>query len=76
MGIKKWGDLMNVKMLNEKIQQSGLSGIELANMLEIDEATLYRKKNGTSDFYRREIQVMKSALKLTNDEVDTIFFDN
>lgn len=66
---------MNVKMLNEKIQQSGLSGIELATILKIDEATLYRKKNGTSDFYRREIQVIKSVLNLTNEEVDKIFFE-
>lgn len=66
---------MNVKMLNEKIQQSGLSGIELATILKIDEATLYRKKNGTSDFYRREIQVMKSVLNLTNEEVDKNFFE-
>ncbi|KXU52184.1 toxin-antitoxin system, antitoxin component, Xre domain protein, partial [Candidatus Stoquefichus sp. KLE1796] len=41
----------------------------------VDPATFYRKKIGESDFYRREIQVLRKILNLTSKEVDEIFFD-
>lgn len=65
---------MDVKMLNEKIHQNGLSSAELAQILGIDEGAFYNKKKGVTDFLRREIQVMKKVLDLTSEEIDSIFF--
>ena len=50
----------------------GLTIRDVAAILSIDVATLYRKMNGTSDFYRNEIQILCTALELKNPE--DIFF--
>lgn len=50
----------------------GKSMKEVADILEIDSATLCRKMNGTSDFYRAEIDVLCRKLGISN--VDEIFF--
>ena len=47
---------------------------DVASAIGINEATLYRKVNGTSDFTRNEIQIIKQFLDLTSDEVESIFF--
>lgn len=44
----------------------GLTMKEIATYLKIDEATLYRKMNGTSDFFRNEIQTLCELLDLEN----------
>ena len=45
-----------------------------AAFLEINEATLYRKSNGISDFTREEIQKLKAFLALTDQEAMRVFF--
>lgn len=45
---------------------------DVANMLGINEATLYRKINGNSDFYRREIQLICDYLDI--EDPSNIFF--
>lgn len=52
----------------------GLTLRQVAAALSIDEATLYRKMNGDSDFYRREIQQLCNLLKIDNPA--HIFFAN
>lgn len=47
---------------------------DVASAIGINEATLYRKVNGTSDFTRNEIQIIKQFLNLSSDEVESIFF--
>ncbi len=46
----------------------------VANAIGIDTATLHRKMNGTSDFYRSEIEKIIKYLNLSNDAVLRIFF--
>lgn len=47
---------------------------KVAEYLGINQATLTRKLNGESDFYRAEIQAIASMLDLSTDEVTEIFF--
>ena len=45
---------------------SGKTLPEVAGLLDINLATLYRKMNGESDFYRNEIQILCKELKINN----------
>ncbi len=45
-----------------------------AAFLGVNEATLYRKVNGISDFTREEIQRLKDYLNLTDQEALQVFF--
>jgi len=56
--------------------EKGITDQELSSLLGINQATLFRKKNGTSDFYRNEIKVIKEVLDLTDRDIDLIFFGN
>lgn len=47
---------------------------EAASAIGVNEATLYRKISGKSDFTRNEIQLLRQFLYLTSEEVDSIFF--
>lgn len=38
----------------------------IADLLGINQATLYRKINGSSDFYRREIQAICNYLEIVD----------
>ena len=71
---KKGDEAMQKRLLDAKMVEHGFTNESLAKCLNIDVATLYRKKNGTSDFYRKEIQIIKKILNLSNDDVNTIFF--
>lgn len=66
---------MNINKLNGRMVEMNVTNAQLAEALGIDGATLYRKKAGTSDFYRKEIQKIKDVLKLSDDDVRVIFFD-
>lgn len=46
---------------------------DIANVLGINEATLYRKLNGKGDFYRREIQLICNYLDI--EDPSDIFFN-
>ncbi|MDD6467097.1 MAG: helix-turn-helix transcriptional regulator [Erysipelotrichaceae bacterium] len=65
---------MNPYLLDAKIKQKGLTLDKISSILGIDPATFYRKKKGESDFSRKEIQILRKTLDLTNQEVDSIFF--
>lgn len=47
---------------------------ETAVFMQISEATLHRKMNGTSDFTRDEIQRLKQFLSLSDKESMQVFF--
>jgi len=47
---------------------------QIAGAIGVNEATLYRKINGTSDFTRNEIQIIRQFLSLTLEDVEKIFF--
>lgn len=67
---------MNVFLLEMKMKQAGISVEEISKYLEIDTSTFYRKKVGSSDFSRKEIQKIRSKLHLSSEEVENIFFDD
>ena len=46
----------------------------VANAIGIDAATVHRKMNGASDFYRSEIEKIIKYLNLSNEDVLRIFF--
>lgn len=50
----------------------GYTLAQVAKMLGIDSATLHRKMNGESDFYRSEIQNLCEILSL--EDPNSIFF--
>ena len=67
---------MNLLLLKSKMVEKGITDQELSSLLGINQATLFRKKNGRSDFYRNEIKVIKEVLNLTDRDIDLIFFGN
>jgi predicted transcriptional regulator len=52
--------------------EKGISVYDVAKLLGISPATLYRKMNGESDFFREEIQ--KIGEVIGKDIADEIFF--
>lgn len=61
-------------LFKAKIAEHNWSVEEVAAAIGVNPATLYRKINGTSDFTRNEIQMIKHALGLTSEEIEAIFF--
>lgn len=54
------------------IKNSGKTLQDIADILNIDLVTLYRKMGGKSDFYRREMDILIKELCIKNPE--EIFF--
>lgn len=67
--------MVNIKKLRSKMVEHGISVEELASIMNIDRATLYRRleKDGES-FTIKEADVITRALKLNADEANAIFF--
>ena len=57
-----------------EIVRNGLTMKQVADALNIDVASLYRKINGTSDFYRGEINALIEILHLDDEAIMRIFF--
>lgn len=72
---KKGGENMFQKeSLVKALSEKKLTLKDFAQELGINEATLYRKMNGDSDFSRSEIQKAKDILCLTQKGTERIFF--
>lgn len=56
--------MFDKKLFKASVVLAGFTLRQVAVELNIDEATLYRKMNGESDFYRREIQQLCSLLRI------------
>ena len=65
---------MNKDLFDYKIKVKSYTRDDIAKLLAINPATLYRKLTGESDFTRREIQMIKDSLQLSNEQKDLIFF--
>ena len=61
-------------LFNYFIARAGQTKATVAAHLEINEATLYRKSAGASEFTRDEIQKLKEFLNLTDEQAMRIFF--
>lgn len=66
--------MFNRNKFRAKMVEMGISSEELARILGINRATLYRKTVGISEFTRDEIQTLSQVLHLTMQEVKDIFF--
>lgn len=60
--------------LKGKIIECGYSTEQIAKILGVNPATLYRKLAHESEFTRNEIATLKVTLNLTVQDVDDIFF--
>lgn len=65
---------MNTVLLLSKIEASGKSKSEIAELLGITRQGLYNKLSGESEFKSSEIKLLSSFLSLTPEERDIIFF--
>lgn len=67
--------MVNINKLKGKIVENDLTIEKLADKIDIDRSTLYRKFNHRGEtFTIKEANLIASALKLTADEVNAIFF--
>ena len=64
---------MNVNKLKGKIVENGMSVEELANLIGLDRATLYRKLANFEKVTIGDAIKMKQALNLTNEDACDIF---
>ena len=64
--------MFDKKKFKAKVIIEGKTLLEVANFLEINIATLHRKMNGESDFFRDEIQKLKEFLDI--EDPNEIFF--
>ena len=66
---------MNHAYLKRKMKEKRISNGQLASFLNIDPATLWRKRKGYSDFTYRELLTIRRVLYLSNEDLLRIFFD-
>ena len=66
--------MCNATLLRQKIDDSGYKLRFIAKKLGITYAGLLKKLNNETEFKASEIAVLKKLLKLTDDEVNQIFF--
>lgn len=69
--------MINIQKLKGKIIEKGLSISELAEKIDINRATLYRKLKGNGENISiREANLIVKELGLTVEEANSIFFEN
>lgn len=72
---KRRNTVVNINRLKGKIVECGLNTSELATLIGIDRATLYRKFNADGESITiREADLISKELNLSRDEVNAIFF--
>ena len=65
---------MDSNALKAQMALTGINSIELAQLLEIDKTTFYRKLNGQSEFTQGELSKMVQIFKLDAQQIQDIFF--
>ena len=66
--------MFDEEKFRQVIKEKNVTLQEIADMLDINLVTLYRKMSGESDFYRNEIETIKNNLNIDN--ALEIFFAN
>lgn len=66
--------MFNEPLFKYMIQRRQLTLADVADKMGINEATLYRKMKGKSDFTRAEIQLLKDILGMSDLESIKVFF--
>ena len=70
---KKGGIYMNINKLKAKIVERGMNVEQLAESIEIDRSSLYRKLNAFEKITIGEASRMKEVLDMSNEEAFDIF---
>ena len=65
--------MVNIDLLKRTIEDRGMAIVKLAEKTGIDRATLYNRFNGKGEFTASEIVSITGALRLTDNERDSIF---
>jgi transcriptional regulator with XRE-family HTH domain len=65
---------MDLKYLNDKINEIKIPITSIAEKMGVSRQTLYLKMNGHREFKTSEIEKLCEILRLTNDEKSLIFF--
>ena len=69
--------MVNINKLRGKITENGLSVKDLADNLEMDRSTLYRKMNSEGDTMTiSDAMKISKVLNLTLEDVNSIFFSD
>ena len=58
--------MFNEKKFRSLLKEKGITIQKVDDILNIDISTLYRKMNGTSDFYRNEMDSLIRELEIEN----------
>ena len=66
--------MFKANLFRAKLKEFDKTIDDMAVVLGISSGTVSRKINGSSEFKRNEIQLLRYALKLSDDEVNAIFF--
>lgn len=66
--------MVDLELLNEKIRDSGMTIVAIAEKSSILRETLYNKLNGSVEFKASEILRLSNVLRLTSRDRDEIFF--
>lgn len=67
--------MTDTQALKERIKQSGMTMVAIANKTGILRETLYTRLK-TGDFKLSEMSALSQVLRLTQEERDSIFFGN
>lgn len=66
--------MVNVGLLQKKIDDSGMTMVAISNKADIVRETLYNRLAGIGEFTASEIMGISSALNLSRSEREAIFF--
>lgn len=66
--------MFKANLFRAKLKEQDKTIDDVAVVLGVNSATVSRKINGISEFKRNEIQLLRYALKLSDNEVNAIFF--
>ena len=68
---------MNIRKLKAKLVEKDVSIADLANILNVDKSTVYRKFNKSGEsFTVNDVDKIAKALSLTYNDIIEIFFAN
>lgn len=68
---------MNIRKLKAKLVERDVSIADLANILNVDKSTVYRKFNKSGEaFTVSDVDKIAKALALTYSDINEIFFAN
>lgn len=66
----------NIQELKAECTRHGMTLDDLAAVIGINVATLYRKMTGRNEFLRNELQIIRNTLSLDDEQFLLIFFNN